>query len=815
MTTPEEVPAAKLRNVCDAAGLGFTTTADVPGLETIVGQQRAVQALDFGLGVRNVGFNVYVAGQPGTGKVTAVHTFLEGVAKDEAPPSDWCYVHNFVDPYRPRALRLAAGVGRGLQQDMKSFIQRARKEIPAAFESDQYSVGRDAIGEALQRQREALLAQLNKRAQEEGFTIQATPSGWIVLPIMEGRTLSEQEFLSLDAAVREPIRQRREALETELKRSLKEARTWEKEANRRLQILNREVALNVVGGLVEDLEEKYQELPEVMDYLKQVLEDIVSNIDPFLGQPHQPETPGAPSPSWEHDSAFRKYEVNVVVDHSETVGAPVVMERNPTYNNLFGRIEKEALYGALQTDFTLIRGGSLHQANGGYLVLPVEEVLRNLFSYDSLKRAIRDRQIVVEDMGERLGYLTTKSLRPEPIPLSVKIVLIGPPHLYYTLYALDEDFRELFKVKAEFDVRMDRSEENVRNYVAFVSALCSREGLRPLDAGAVAKIVEYGSRAVEDQQKLTTRFSEVADIVRAANFWAERDGSPQVVETHVRKAIDEKVYRSNLIQERIQEFIQRGILLVDTAGEAVGQVNGLAVIELGDHAFGRPSRITASIGLGQAGLVDIEREARLGGPIHTKGVLILSGYLSRRYAYDKPLSLSARLVFEQSYEGVEGDSASCAELFTLLSALSGAPIKQGIAVTGSLNQQGEVQAIGGVNQKIEGFFDVCHAAGLTGEQGVIIPESNVQNLMLREDVVEAAEQGRFHVYPIRSVDQGIEILTGRTAGERGPDGTFPEGTLNHLVDQRLREMAERLRSFARDSGPTASGQAEEEEAKGK
>jgi len=812
MTTPEEVPAAKLRNVCDAASLGFTSTADLPGLETIVGQQRAVQALDFGLGMRNVGFNVYVAGQPGTGKVTAVQTFLEGVAKDEARPSDWCYVHNFVDAYRPRTLRLAAGGGRVLQQDMKSFIQRARKEIPAAFESDQYSARRDSIGEALQRQREALLAQLNQRAQQEGFTIQTTPVGWMVSPIVEGRPLSEQEFLNLDAAVREPIRRRREALETELKQALKEARTWEKEANRALQNLNREVALNVVGGLIEDLQEKYEELAEVVGYLNEVEEDIVSSIDPFVGHP-QPETPGAPSQAWAQELAFRKYEVNVAVDHSETAGAPVVMERNPTYNNLFGRIEKEALYGALQTDFTLIRGGSLHQANGGYLVLPVEEVLRNLFAYDSLKRAIRDRQIVVEEMGERLGFLSTKSLRPEPIPLDVKVVLIGPPHLYFLLYHLDEDFRELFKVKAEFDVRMDRNEENVRNYVAFVCTLCRREELRPLDAGAVAKVVEYGSRAVEDQQKLSTRFSEVADVIRAANFWAQRDSSSQVGETHVRKAIDEKVFRSNLIQERIQELIQRGIFLVDTAGEAVGQVNGLAVIELGDYAFGRPSRITASIGLGQAGLVDIEREARLGGPIHTKGVLILSGYLSRRYAYDKPLSLSARLVFEQSYEGVEGDSASCAELFALLSAISGVPIRQGIAVTGSLNQQGEVQAIGGVNQKIEGFFDVCRAAGLTGNQGVVIPESNVQNLMLREDVVEAVEQGRFHVYPIRSVNQGIEILTGQAAGERGPDGAFPEGTLNHLVDQRLREMAERLRSFARDSGPTAHGQAEEEEEK--
>ncbi len=809
---PEEVPVAKLRNVCDPASLGFGSTAELPGLETIIGQPRAVQALDFGLAIRERGFNVYVAGQPGTGKTTAVHTFLETVAKAEERPSDWCYVHNFADAYRPHTLRLAPGGGRNLQQDMKVLVQRARKEIPAAFESDQYSARRDAIGEALQRRREALLAQLNQKAQQEGFTIQATPVGWVVAPMVDGKPLSEQEFLSLDPAVREPIRQRREALEAELKRSLKEARNWEKEANRQLQALNREVALHVVGGLIEDLEEKYEALPQVVAYLKEVQEDVVSNIEQFVGQP-QPETPAGLPPAWVQEAAFRKYEVNVAVDHSETVGAPVVMERNPTYNNLFGRIEKEALYGALQTDFTLIRGGSLHQANGGYLVLPVEEVLRNLLTYDGLKRAIRDRQIVVEDMGERLGFLTTKSLQPESIPLDVKVVLIGPPHLYYLLYALDEDFRELFKVKAEFDVRMDRNDDSVRNYVAFVCMLCRREGLRPLDAAAVAKVVEHGSRAAEDQQKLSTRFSEVADVIREANFWAQRDGSSQMAEVHVRKAIDEKIYRSNLIQERIQELIQRGTFLVDTSGEAVGRVNGLAVIETGDYAFGRPSRITASIGLGQAGLVDIEREARLGGPIHTKGVLILSGYLSQRYANDKPMSLSARLVFEQSYEGVEGDSASCAELFALVSAISGVPVRQGLAVTGSLNQQGQVQAIGGVNEKIEGFFDVCRAAGLTGDQGVIIPESNIQNLMLREDVVEAVEQDRFHVYPIRSVDEGIEILTGRPAGERGSDGSFPEGTVNGSVDRRLREMAERLRSFARDSGPPARSQGEEEETK--
>jgi lon-related putative ATP-dependent protease len=471
-------------------------------------------------------------------------------------------------------------------------------------------------------------------------------------------------------------------------------------------------------------------------------------------------------------------------------------------------VEKEAQFGALVTDFTMIRGGSLHRANGGYLILPVEELLRNPFSYDSLKRALKNEHIVIEEAEERLGFIVTKSLKPEPIPLDLKVILIGDPLLYQRLYILDMEFSQLFKVKADFDITMDRTAENVQQYSAFVCTLCQKENLRHLDRSGLAKLVEYSSRLAEDQEKLSTKFAEVADIIREANFYAVQEKSDLVTAAHVKKAIEERVYRSKLIEEKIQEMIKRGVLLIDTEAENVGQVNGLSVIGLGDFAFGSPSRVTVSVGLGREGVIDIEREAKMGGPIHTKGVLILSGYLNEKYAQDKPLSLSARLVFEQSYQGVEGDSASSTELYCILSALAGTPIKQSLAVTGSVNQKGEVQAIGGVNEKIEGFYEVCKAKGLTGKQGVIIPDSNVQNLMLKEETVEAVKQGKFHVYSVKTIDEGIEILTGVKAGGRGEDGTFEEGTLNDRVDRRLREMAEKLREFP-ISGEEAKKKSEE------
>ncbi len=809
----QELPVDRLRRICDPQTLGYETTEEMEPLETIIGQERAVRALEFGLGIKEFGFNIYVAGLPGTGKTTAVKRFLEEVARGKTVPPDWCYVNDFRDSYRPKALRLPPGRGREFQKDVKNLVDRARREIPRAFESDEYAAKREETVQGFQRQKQELLSQMGEKSQKEGFLLQMSPMGLLIIPVMEGKPLSEEEFRALSPEVKEELLQKREGLQEELKRAMRQVRGLEKEANEELQKLDQEVALYAVGHLVNELMEKYEDLPEVVAYLKEVRDDIVENLSQFRqeaeAQPASPlPVPGA------RELPFRKYEVNVVVDNSELKGAPVVMEINPTYNNLFGRIEKEAQFGALVTDFTMIREGSLHRANGGYLVLPAEEVLRNLFSWDSLKRALRNKEIAVEEAGERLGFVATKSLRPEPIPLDAKVVLIGQPVLYYLLYTLDEDFSELFKVKADFDTQMDRADENIRDYAAFVCTLCREEGLKHLDASALAKLIEHSSRLAEDQEKLSARFGEISDIIREASFYAAQEDAAYVTAAHVQKAIEEKFYRSSLVQERVNEMIERGTLIIDAAGEAVGQVNGLSVFSLGDIAFGQPSRITVSIGLGREGLIDIEREAKLGGPIHTKGVMILSGYLAEKYAQDKPLSLSARLVFEQSYSEVEGDSASSAELYALLSSLSGLPIKQGIAVTGSINQKGEVQAIGGVNEKIEGFFETCKTKGLTGEQGVLIPESNVQHLMLKEEVVEAVREGKFHIWSVKNVDEGIEILTGVKAGARKEDGTFEEDSVNDRVDRRLRELAETMRDFAKeeekDAGEQGSEEAEEQ-----
>ncbi len=790
----EELPVERLRRVCDPSMLPCERTEDIPPLEGIIGQERAVRALKFGLEIKERGFNIYVAGLPGTGKTTAVTSFLEELAKSKPVPSDWCYVNNFQDPYKPKALKLPAGKANQLKHDMKTLIEDARREIPKAFESEDYAARRESVAKRFDARRKERLTQLNENAKKQGFLFQTTPMGILMIPIVDGKPLSDEEFLALSPKTREKIQERREKLEVEVSTVSRQLRDIEKEMKEQLLKLNRDVALYAIGHPISDLMEKYKDLPEVTAYLKEVQEDLVGNLDQFKREPTAQQQFPFPVP-WMREAQFRKYEVNVIADNFTLQGAPVIIEPNPTYGNLFGKIEKEAQFGALTTDFTMIIGGSFHKANGGYLVLPVEELLRNLFAYDSMKRAVKNSEITIEEAGERLGFITTKSLDPQAIPLDVKVVLIGNPFTYQLLYAYDPEFKELFKVKADFETRMDRTDENIRRYAAFVCTVCRKEKLKHLDASGVAKLIEYSSRLAEDQGKLSTEFAQIADIVREANFYAAQDGSQYVTASHVKKAIEEKIYRSNLIQEKIRELIEKQILLIDTSGEVVGQVNGLSVMSLGDFAFGRPSRVTASVGLGREGLIDIEREVKLGGPIHSKGVMILGGYLAAKYAQEKPLSLSARLVFEQSYEGVEGDSASSTELYAILSSLAVLPIKQDLAVTGSVNQKGEVQAIGGVNEKIEGFFEVCKAKGLTGRQGVIIPEANVQNLMLKEEVVEAVQKGKFHIYPVRTIDQGIEILTGVEAGSRREDGTFEQGTVNYGVDMRLRKMAEKLREF--------------------
>jgi lon-related putative ATP-dependent protease len=561
--------------------------------------------------------------------------------------------------------------------------------------------------------------------------------------------------------------------------------------------VNNEIALYVIGHLDDGLKEKFRDHNEVLSYIESVKKDILDNLSVFLGQDQAQQQPVPPQlqPFISKDMAFRKYEVNVLVDNSGLTGAPVIFEDNPNYQNVFGKAEKEVQFGVVTTDFSMIRAGSLHKANGGFLVIPVLELFRYPFVWDELKTAIKTGKVVIEEPGERAGFITVRGLKPEPVLLNVKIILIGTPEIYQALSQGEPDYPELFKVRADFDITMDRTGENAKKYAIYICSLCKRFKLKHLDNTAVAKVVEYGSRLAEDQKKLSTRFAAIADLIREANYYAIGENSPYITASHITKTIGEKIYRSNMIEEKIREFIERGIYLIDTESEIVGQINGLSVMAFGDFEFGQPSRITASVSVGREGVVDIERQAQLSGPSHTKGVLILGGYLAENYATDKPLSVNAKLVFEQSYSGVDGDSASSTELYAILSALSGLPIKQSIAVTGSVNQKGEVQAIGGVNYKLEGFYEVCKKKGLTGNQGVMIPASNVQDLMLKEELVDAAREGKFTIYPVHTIDEGIEVLTGVPAGKRRPNGTFPEGTVHYLVNKRLQEMAERVREY--------------------
>jgi lon-related putative ATP-dependent protease len=774
------------------------TTEELAPLQETFGQERAVRALRFGLGIGNQGFNIYVAGMPGTGRSSTVRRFLGELAAAMPAPSDWCYVNNFKDAYTPRALELPAGKGNEFAADMKRFIDGVSRAIPQAFESEDYSNRREATLKSVQEESKRVLLNLEQKVQKQGFVIQSTRIGLFIIPVVDGKPLNEQQLMSLPPNERNEIEENREKLGEEVRNTLLQVRRLENKIEEAVRKLNHDVTLYAIDGLITELLEKYSRAAEIKEYLEEVRGDIVANAEQFLTPPKELLQQQQQIPfQWRREASLRKYDVNVIVDNSSTKGAPVVTETNPAYANVLGRIEREALFGALTTDFTMIHAGALHKANGGYLVLNALELLRDMMAYEVLKKSLQSSSIKIEDVGERLGFLSTKSLRPEPIPLKTKVVLIGDPILYQRLFELDPEFKELFKVKADFDTSIDRNDENLESYASFLCMISQKEKLKYLDTSGVDKIVEHSARMADHQDKLSTRFAEVADIVREANYYASEEGSQNITGEHVKKAIEERIYRSNLIQEKIQEAIQKGFILIDTKGEAVGQVNGLTIMGLGDISFGSPSRVTATIGLGRGRVIDIEREAKLGGPIHTKGVMILGGYLADKFSQERPLSLSARLVFEQSYGMVEGDSASSTELYSILSCLAGLPVKQNYAVTGSVNQKGEVQAIGGINQKIEGYYEVCKAKGLTGEQGILMPESNVQNLMLKEEVVEAVRAGKFHIHSVKTIDEGISILTGKKAGTRTADRSFEEGTVNYLVDKRLHEMAERMTQFSK------------------
>lgn len=792
-----ELGPERLRMICDPGCFPYQTTDEVPPLEGMIGQERAMRAMEFGLKVRNPGYNIYMAGVPGTGKTTYAQDLVSQVARTQKPPDDWCYVYNFDDPDRPVAIRLPTGKGAEFQRDMEELVADLKVHIPRVFESADYEQQRAETMGKYQSRISEVLRGLVERARAEGFALQQTAAGFLVAPLVQGQPITSEQYQELPEPVRREIEEKGTQVQEWISEAQRQVRLLEKEARGAIRELEQRIARVAVGPLIERLQEKWRDFPLVVNYLSRVEQDVRENLEEF--RTSEQETPSLPlpflPPRQERESAVLRYRVNLLVNNAGAQGAPVVVETNPTYYNLFGGVEYRSHMGVMVTDFTMIRGGAMHRANGGYLILQARDVLVNPGAWDGLKRALKNRSIQIENMAEQFRLIPTRTLRPEPIPLDVKIILVGNPLLHMLLHYYDEDFRKFFKIKADFDTEMPRNDENLEGYFRFLSSLCRREGIRHLDRSAVAKVVEYSSRLAGSQKKLSTRFNEVVEVVYEANVWAEAEGSPVIGAAHISKAIEEKVYRSNRIEEKIREMIAEGKILVDVDGTAVGQVNGLSVLQVGDYAFGKPSRITARTFLGEEGVVNIERETEMSGNIHTKGVLILGGYLGGKYAQDKPLSLSARLVFEQTYEEVDGDSASSTELYALLSSLSGLPLRQDLAVTGSVNQNGEIQPIGGVNEKIEGFYAVCKVKGLTGRQGVLIPHQNVDDLMLKEEVVEAVRAGKFHIYAIRTVDEGIELLTGVPAGTRQPDGSYPGGTVHHLVDNKLREMAEKLSAF--------------------
>lgn len=785
-----------LRKICPPESLPFEGTDELKPLEEVIAQDRAVEAITFGVGIRSEGFNLFVLGPAGTGKTTAIKRFLASEAAKLQTPPDWCYVNNFADPQRPRVLCLPPGRARLFQADCERLLAELKTGVPRAFESEAYEQNRQTILEELQKQTSDELESLRKRAEEFGFGLGKTASGFIIIPMFRGKPLKPEGFEGLDEETKQQVNLRLEEVQKDLAATRRRIRDLEREAKNRLEGMDREVATSAVDHLIEEVKERYADHAAVQAHLEAIREDVIADVDLFRRE--QSGTQGPPELTAmlrQGLDPFDRYRVNVLIEHREDGGAPVVVESHPTCQNLVGRIEHQVHMGALYTNFLMAKGGALHRANGGFLVLEAMELLKQFFAWDQLKRTLKNRRIRIEEPGEQFRLYSTVTLEPEQIPLHVKVVLIGSPWLYYLLHAYDPEFQELFKVQAEFSDRVARTPDTILAFARLLSTSCGAEGLRPFDREAVAKLVEHSSRLVEDQEKLATAFSHLLDVAREACFLAGQNGHQRVMAEDVQRAIYGKIRRANRLEEWLQDMIAEGTILVDTDGAVVGQVNGIAVIPLGEHHFGKPSRITARTFLGRGGIVDIEREARMGGRVHSKGVMILSGYLGGRYVQQAPLALSASLAFEQVYEEVEGDSASSAELYAILSSLSGLPIKQWFAVTGSVNQRGEVQAIGAVNAKIEGFFDVCRARGLTGEQGVLIPASNVRHLMLREDLVEAVAAGQFQIFPIRTIDEGIALLTGRDAGERGPDGTFPEGSVNGLVQGRLREMAEQARAY--------------------
>jgi lon-related putative ATP-dependent protease len=786
--TAKPLTPQQLKRACDPEQFPFNTTAELAALEETLGQSRAMAALDFGVKIDSHGYNVFAHGPAGYGKHTIINRVLQEQPANRGKLFDWCYINNFNQTHKPNVLKLPPGVGAEFSRDMKRMVEELHAAIPAAFESDEYNARVQELQDEYKARRDQAFKDFEKEANEHDVELLATRAGFALAAMRDGKILEPAEFQKLPEEQQHHIEEIIEVLQEKLSRLIRQEPKWQRSLRDQIRLLNREVATLAVEHLIIDIKSSYREYPGICDYLDQVQEDVVEKVEEFLN-PEEERGTIVPQDS-EDSSSYRRYRINVLVDQRDTETVPIVYEDNPTYQNLIGKVEHLAHFGTLVTDFLLIKPGALHRANGGYLLLDANKVLTHPFAYEALKRALQAREIRIQPLSDLYSLTSTLSLEPEPIPLDIKVILIGDRMLYYLLQSLDPEFSELFKVTADFEETIDRTIDNNLLYAKMIAKLISGKSLRAFDKGALAHVIDYASRLSEDQDKLSIHMHSVDDLLNEANYWAQHLNAEVVSRDHVQKAIDEKVSRVSRVRDRAFEEILRGTLMLDTEGTRVGQVNGLTVIDLGDFVFGQPARITATVNIGDGDIIDIEREVELGGPIHSKGVMILGAYLASRYAVKRPFSLAGHIVFEQSYGQIEGDSASAAELCALISAIADIPVLQSFAVTGSVNQHGDIQAIGGVNEKIEGFFDVCKRRGFSNGQGAIIPEANVKHLMLHDDVIEAVQAGKFHIYSVQSIDEMLELLTGRTMGTMNALGEYEENSINYFIERRLDKFAD-------------------------
>ncbi|MGM0409852.1 MAG: Lon protease family protein [Bacillota bacterium] len=780
-----------LKDTCNLEDFDFDNTEELkPFREGIIGQSRAVEAVNFGLNVEKEGYNIFMTGLPGTGKSTYAQKATEEKSKDKEVPPDLCYVFNFDTPEKPKALKLPAGIGSKLKEDMNQLVEELKEEIPAAFEGEEYEEKKKEIMSEYQQKSNKMMEEFEKEIKEEGYMLKNTPQGPVPVPLNEeGEPMEQDEYQNLSDEKKKELREKNSDINQELENIMRKVRKLKTEAQEELKNVEKKIGLSIIEPIIANMKENYDGCEEVTKYLEDVKEDIVENLNKFRNknEDKQQKFPFPMPQNEDNGSFFKRYKINLLVNNSDTDGAPVIYETNPTYYNLFGKTEGKSQFGAITTDFTMIKSGAFHKANGGYLILQARDVLTNPLSWETLKRTLINEEVVVENIGEQYRAVPIKTLKPEAIDIDVKVIMIGNPMTYQILYYYDEEFKKLFKIKADFDVEMKKNKENLKNFASFISQISERENIKQFKKEAVCRIIEYSSRLAGEKDKLSTRFNDIIEVLYEANTWAKMAEHEYVEEEDVKKTLEKKEERSNLTEEKLREMIAKENILVDVKGKEVGQINGLSVIQTGEYSFGRPSRITARSYMGQEGVINIERKADMSGNIHNKGVLILSGYLGEKYAREKPLSLSASLAFEQNYGGIDGDSASLAELLALLSAISEYPLRQDLAITGSMNQKGMAQPIGGVNQKIEGYYKTCKVKGLTGEQGVIIPVQNKENLMLEDEVLDSVKDDEFSIYAVEDIDEAIELMFDRPAEE-----------VHKKVNKNLEDLALKAQKFGKE-----------------